>query len=100
MNIVKAAAEGLKELQSPRGSCYSAAALSVAKIYGWKEKLVMADAKTLRITQVKSSRSVISTIRVVTLKALGLGKIGRTVEQVDNPGRSWHDLQGKAPCRG
>ena len=37
----------------------------------------MADVKkTLRVTQVKSA--------VGRLKALGLGKIGRTVEQVDN----------------
>ena len=45
----------------------------------------MAEAKkTLRITQVKSSISRPKD-QGATLKALGLGKIGRTVEQVDNP---------------
>ena len=45
----------------------------------------MADAnKTLRITQVKSSIGY-KYDQGRTLKALGLGKIGRTVEQVDNP---------------
>ena len=44
----------------------------------------MADAKkTLRITQVKSSIGY-KKDQEKTLKALGLGKIGRTVEQVDN----------------
>ena len=41
----------------------------------------MADAKkTLRITQVKSSKE----DQGKTLRALGLGKINRSVEQVDN----------------
>ena len=45
----------------------------------------MADAKkTLRITQVKSSIGY-KYDQGRTLKALGLGKIGRTVDQVDNP---------------
>ncbi len=39
--------------------------------------------KTLRITQVKSSIGHKSD-QDKTLKALGLGKIGRSVEQVDN----------------
>ena len=44
----------------------------------------MADAKkTLRITQVKSSVGRIAD-QGQTLRALGLGKIGRTVDQVDN----------------
>lgn len=44
----------------------------------------MADAnKTLRITQVKSSIGY-KYDQGRTLKALGLGKPGRTVEQVDN----------------
>lgn len=44
----------------------------------------MADVKkTLRITQVKSSIGY-KKDQEKTLKALGLGKIGRTVEQVDN----------------
>jgi large subunit ribosomal protein L30 len=44
----------------------------------------MADAKkTLRVTQVKSSIGY-KKDQLATLKALGLGKIGRTVEQVDN----------------
>ncbi len=44
----------------------------------------MADTKkTLRITQVKSSIGY-KKDQEKTLKALGLGKIGRTVEQVDN----------------
>ncbi len=40
--------------------------------------------KTLRIKQVKSAISRPAD-QGKTLKALGLGKIGRTVEQVDNP---------------
>ncbi len=40
--------------------------------------------KTLRVTQVKSSIG-FKNDQLKTLKALGLGKIGRTVEQVDNP---------------
>ncbi|MDD5893113.1 MAG: 50S ribosomal protein L30 [Coriobacteriales bacterium] len=45
----------------------------------------MSDAKkTLRITQIKSSIGY-KADQGKTLKALGLGKIGRTVEQVDNP---------------
>lgn len=40
--------------------------------------------KTLRITQKKSSIGYESD-QGKTLKALGLGKINRTVEQVDNP---------------
>lgn len=44
----------------------------------------MADAKkSLRITQVKSSIGY-KYDQGRTLKALGLGRIGRTVEQVDN----------------
>ena len=44
----------------------------------------MADVKkTLRVTQVKSSVGRPAD-QGKTLKALGLGKIGRTVEQVDN----------------
>lgn len=43
----------------------------------------MAD-KTLRITQVKSAIARPAD-QGKTLRALGLGKIGRTVEQVDNP---------------
>lgn len=44
----------------------------------------MADAKTLRITQLKSSIGY-KYDQGRTLKALGLGKVGRTVEQTDNP---------------
>ena len=40
--------------------------------------------KTLRITQTKSAIG-FKANQGKTLKALGLGKIGRTVEQVDNP---------------
>lgn len=43
----------------------------------------MAD-KTLRVTQVKSANGRPAD-QGKTLRALGLGKIGRTVEQVDNP---------------
>ncbi len=44
----------------------------------------MAEAKkTLRITQVKSSIG-FNKDQGATLRALGLGKIGRSVEQVDN----------------
>ena len=46
----------------------------------------MANAKkTLRLTQVKSSIGY-KADQAKTLKALGLGKIGSTVEQVDNDG--------------
>ncbi|MEG0147232.1 MAG: 50S ribosomal protein L30 [Raoultibacter sp.] len=45
----------------------------------------MAEAKkTLRVTQVKSAIACPGD-QGATLKALGLGKINRTVEQVDNP---------------
>ena len=40
--------------------------------------------KTLRITQVKSAIARKGD-QDKTLKALGLGRIGRTVDQVDNP---------------
>lgn len=44
----------------------------------------MSDAKkTLRLTQVKSSIGY-KADQGATLRALGLGKIGRTVDQVDN----------------
>ncbi|MEY8562051.1 50S ribosomal protein L30 [Eggerthellaceae bacterium 3-80] len=44
----------------------------------------MAEAKkTLRVTQVKSSIGY-NKDQGATLRALGLGKIGRSVEQVDN----------------
>ena len=44
----------------------------------------MADAKkTLRVTQVKSSVGCTAD-QGQTLRALGLGKIGRSVDQVDN----------------
>ena len=43
----------------------------------------MAD-KTLRVTQVKSAIGK-KYDQERTLKALGLGRIGKTVEQVDNP---------------
>ena len=44
----------------------------------------MADTKrTLRVTQVKSPIGY-KKDQLATLKSLGLGKIGRTVEQVDN----------------
>ena len=41
--------------------------------------------KTLRVTQIKSTIGRPKD-QGLTLKALGLGKIGRTVDQVDNPG--------------
>jgi large subunit ribosomal protein L30 len=40
--------------------------------------------KTLKVTQVKSAIG-FKNDQGKTLRALGLGKIGRTVEQVDNP---------------
>jgi large subunit ribosomal protein L30 len=43
-----------------------------------------AAAKTLRITQKKSTIG-FKEDQAKTIRALGLGKIGRTVEQVDNP---------------
>ncbi len=44
----------------------------------------MAEKKTLRVTQVKSAIGT-KHDQVATLKALGLGKPGSSVEQVDNP---------------
>ena len=41
--------------------------------------------KTLRVTQIKRSIACPKD-QGQTLKALGLGKIGRSVDQVDNPG--------------
>lgn len=41
-------------------------------------------AKTLRVTQIRSSIG-FSSDQLRTLKALGLGKINRSVDQVDNP---------------
>lgn len=40
--------------------------------------------KTLRITQVRSTIGT-KADQVKTIRALGLGRINRTVEQVDNP---------------
>jgi large subunit ribosomal protein L30 len=40
--------------------------------------------KTLKVTQVKSTIGCPAD-QVKTIKALGLGKLNRTVEQVDNP---------------
>ena len=40
--------------------------------------------KTLKVTQVKSTIG-FPKDQGLTIRALGLGKIGRTVEQVDNP---------------
>ena len=76
MNVVKATAEGLKNMESPE-QVSERRGMSVSKIYGWKEK------KTLRITQVKSSIGY-KEDQGKTLRALGLGKINRSVEQVDN----------------
>ena len=45
----------------------------------------MAEGKKLRITQVKSTIGR-KADQGATLRGLGLGKIGRTVEQVDNEG--------------
>ena len=74
MNVVKATAEGLKNMESPE-QVSERRGMSVSKIYGWKE--------TLRITQVKSSIGY-KEDQGKTLRALGLGKINRSVEQVDN----------------
>ena len=43
----------------------------------------MAEAKTIKVTQIKSAIAKNSD-QLRTLKAMGLGKIGRTVELVDN----------------
>ncbi len=43
----------------------------------------MADKKTLRVTQVKSSIGY-KKDQLATLKALGLGRIGKTRDHVDN----------------
>ena len=44
----------------------------------------MAEAKTIKVTQVKSTIAKAAD-QYKTLKAMGLGKIGRTVELPDNP---------------
>ena len=44
----------------------------------------MASKKNLRITQIKSTIGT-KHDQIATLKALGLGKINSSVEQVDNP---------------
>ena len=44
----------------------------------------MADVKTIKVTQVKSTIAK-NGDQLRTLKAMGLGKIGRTVELPDNP---------------
>ena len=44
----------------------------------------MAEKKSLRVTQVKSTIGT-KHDQIATLKALGLGRVGSTVEQVDNP---------------
>lgn len=44
----------------------------------------MAEAKSIKVTQVKSAIAK-NGDQLRTLKAMGLGKIGRTVELVDNP---------------
>jgi len=46
-------------------------------------KAAQKDKKSLRLTQVKSSIGFKSD-QAATLRALGLGKIGRSVDQVDN----------------
>jgi large subunit ribosomal protein L30 len=43
-----------------------------------------APAKTLRVTQIKSTIGFKSD-QAATIRALGLGRIGSSIEQVDNP---------------
>ena len=65
MNIIKAAAEGLKELSSPAG------------------ELTMA--QSLKIKLVRSAVASVKKDQTATCRALGLRKIGDVVEQPDNP---------------
>ena len=76
MNVVKAAADGLQKMQSPV-EVAERRNMSVAQI-------LMAEAqKTLRVTQIKSSIGY-KKDQLATLKSLGLGKIGRSHDLVDN----------------
>ena len=76
MNVVKAAADGLQKMQSPQ---------HVRRSDLRREgELAMAEAqKTLRVTQIKSSIGY-KKDQLATLKSLGLGKIGRSHDLVDN----------------
>ena len=78
MNVVKAAADGLQKMQSP---VEVAERRSNLRREG---EPVMAEAqKTLRVTQIKSSIGY-KKDQLATLKSLGLGKIGRSHDLVDN----------------
>ena len=82
MNVVKATAEGLKEMQSPSPSP-SVVAFPLPRSTAGRSNPCPTLKKTLRLTQVKSSIGY-KKDQAATLKALGLGKIGRSIDQVDN----------------
>lgn len=84
MNIVKAVAAGLQEMQDPEGGCQASWHVRCRSLWLEGEELMANAKKTLRITQVKSAIGK-KYDQERTLKALGLGKIGRSVDQVDNP---------------
>ena len=83
MNVVKATAEGLKNMQEPPG-CRRAPRYDGRRDLRLEGAEVMDAEKKLRVTQVKSQIGY-SYKQGRTLRALGLGKIGRTVELPDNP---------------
>ena len=94
MNIVKAAAEGLKNMESPV-QVAERRGISVAEMFGGKENVMAETNKTLRLTQVKSAIGR-KPNQGRTLRALGLHGIGSTTEQVDNESVRGHDLHGEA----
>lgn len=95
-NVVLAAIEGLKNLKTPE-EVAKAREISVEELLGQKTRKCSAEmrfimADKLRITLVKSTIGAIPKHRA-TVEALGLKKIGKTVELPDNDavrGMVWH----------
>ena len=81
INMLKATVNALERLGGPRRSPASAARQSRTCS---RSRSAMAKTKTLRITQTRSQIGQSERHRG-TLRALGLGKIGRTVEQQESP---------------
>ena len=83
MNIVKAAAEGLKNMESPV-QVAERRGISVAEMFGGKEKLMAETNKTLRLTQVKSAIGRKPNQGQAPCARWAWHGIGSTTEQVDN----------------